>query len=357
MNQKVLVIESDDWGSTRTDNVQVRGHLNRINDKATKDKYIQMDNLADENDFQALFEVLSSVKDANNQFAKITPNVCTANPDYKKIKENKYEEFYFQPFFETILEKKGDKVLQLWKEGVDQQLFKPQLHGREHLHGLAWLKELRAGNKELLSAFELESFGIPFTPVSIPVRRQNLQAALDHFELEGEFEFQKKWLKEGAEIFKEFFDFSSISFIAPTYVWSNRFNPVFKETGIQALQGIKLQYHPYKAGNTSPFKRKFHFQGERKSGMTYLVRNVFFEPYTNEKLDWVDNAMQRIEHAFSRNQPAVLGSHRINFIGSLEEKNRTENLKSLQTILKSVVTKWPDVVFMSSDELVRELNT
>jgi hypothetical protein len=43
--------------------------------------------------------------------------------------------------------------------------------------------------------------------------------------------------------------------------------------------------------------------------------------------------------------------HRLNVIGSLDESNRTKNLADLKTLLQTVVRRWPDVEFMSSDQL------
>ena len=43
-------------------------------------------------------------------------------------------------------------------------------------------------------------------------------------------------------------------------------------------------------------------------------------------------------------------------MGSLDEKNRTQNLKLLKTLLHKIVKKWPDVEFMSSDELAGLIN-
>ena len=49
----------------------------------------------------------------------------------------------------------------------------------------------------------------------------------------------------------------------------------------------------------------------------------------------------------------MIGAHRVNFIGNIVESNRKNNLKALATLLKQVVNKYPDVEFMSTDELGR----
>ena len=61
--------------------------------------------------------------------------------------------------------------------------------------------------------------------------------------------------------------------------------------------------------------------------------------------------MRRINIAFRWNKPAVICSHRINFMGALDEKNRNDNLLLLKDLLRHIKKTWPDVEFMTSDQL------
>jgi hypothetical protein len=62
--------------------------------------------------------------------------------------------------------------------------------------------------------------------------------------------------------------------------------------------------------------------------------------------------MKEIEVSFKYKKPAIISSHRVNFIGSIQPDNRDKNLKLLSDLLKQIVIKYPDVEFMSSDELL-----
>lgn len=346
---KIIVIESDDWGSLRTESLAQRNALNKLGAKVQKDPYVQLDGLADVEDLNALFEVLASVIDEQGNHASITANVCMANPDFEKIKSEGFEEFYYESFDQTIARKNnGAEILQLWQEGQCQGLFQPQLHGREHLHGPAWLAELRNGNADLLNAFDLKTWGIPYQ-ASLQQRRKNLQAALDSYNLPYENEFQSSWLKESAKNFEDYFGFKSKTFIAPAYVWHSKMNEDFKRAGIQSLQGIKLQYQPKVRG----YKRKMRFMGEQdtKYQLYYFPRNVFFEPSLFPDKDWYSETMKGIEKAFANNQPAIIGSHRINFIGKITEPNRAKSLKILKLVLEHTLRDNPEAIFISSDQL------
>jgi hypothetical protein len=349
--RRIVVIESDDWGSYRTKNNQFKKHLNRINPDIEKDPYSQLDTIASAEDLMALFEVLNSVKDKNGHPACITANTCMANPDFDKIRKSDFEKYYYLPFYDTILETGGKKLWELWETGMKQGFLTPQLHGREHLHSLQWLEELKAGNEHLLRAFELKSFGIPYDPL-LTKRRKNLQAALDHYGLKDEQEFQKNWLKDSAELFENTFGYKSLTFIATAYIWHSKFDTTIKSLGIKAYQGIKLQYQPVKTG----YKKRPHYIGQPKNDLTYLIRNVFFEPALNTKKNWVNETLLGVKKAFDKDQPAIIGSHRINFIGALEENNRINNLKLLKEVLTEIIKKYPEVEFVNSAELSKIIN-
>ena len=68
-------------------------------------------------------------------------------------------------------------------------------------------------------------------------------------------------------------------------------------------------------------------------------------------LEIVQHGINRIKIAFRWKKPAVISSHRINFMGALDEINRRDNLILLDNLLKRIVKLWPDVEFMTSDEL------
>lgn len=352
-HKKVLVIESDDWGSLRTESIEQRNRLNAISSAISKDRYVQLDGLASEADLQLLLDTLSSVKNGSGKSPVLTANFCVANPDFQRIKANGFESFHFETFHETIAKKKdGSKILSLWKSGKDNGLVKPQLHGREHLHALAWLAELKNGNEDLLKAFDLASWGIPYRGLGVQ-RRTNVQAALDRYGFPGEEVFQQQWLMDAAEIFKTYFGFNSESFIAPAYIWHSDLQKEMPQLGITTLQGIKTQRQPRNVG----YRNKIRFIGEEdtKTGVKFFSRNVFFEPSLLPNKDWYSETLKGIEKAFANKQPAIIGSHRINFIGKLEESNRTQNLKTLKAILKQVVKRYPEVEFISSDKLVETL--
>lgn len=52
---------------------------------------------------------------------------------------------------------------------------------------------------------------------------------------------------------------------------------------------------------------------------------------------------------------AVISSHRLNFIGNIDIQNRDRNLILFRKLLNKIMKKWPDVEFISSDELGKNI--
>ena len=82
---------------------------------------------------------------------------------------------------------------------------------------------------------------------------------------------------------------------------------------------------------------------------------LFFGPSLKLTSDPVCECLKRINISFQMKKSAIIGSHRLNFIGTLNKNNRTTNLKLLGELLKQIITKWPEVEFMNSDRLSLEM--
>jgi len=292
--------------------------------------------------------VLSSVKDKNGNPAILTANNIVANPDFDKIKESGYQQYFYKPFTQTLEEYPNhDRVMDLYNEGIGSKIIKPQFHGREHLNVTRWLRDINNNTTYLLDAFEQKMFSLhwkennPYGNEYMDGYDCDSRADVDN--LEG-------LINDGIRIFNGIWGFESKSFIANCYIWPNEAEPVLKENNVQYIQGLPLQFVPVlEQGNK--YKKKFHYTGQKnKLGQMYLVRNAFFEPSVYPKIDWVDECLKRIELAFKYKTPAIISTHRLNFISSIHEEN-SRNLTSLQELLKKIVQKWPDAEFVSSDEL------
>ncbi|PLT23145.1 hypothetical protein [Pseudoalteromonas sp. MelDa3] len=340
-DRKIVIIESDDWGSIRMPSRSVYEKSLKKGLDVDKCAYCKYDTLASTDDLDALFNTLTKYKDHKGNHPIITANTIVANPDFERIKADKYENYHYEVFTDT-LNKYENTNFDMWKHGISNKLFYPQLHGREHLNIERWLMCLQNKSTELHFAFDNSFFG-----VSQSISKESnpsFMAALDYDTGEGK-EQGNRAIEDGIEIFSDCFGFNSKSFIAPNYFWHSETEKILSAGNVKYLQGGFVQKVP--SANS-----KYHYLGEKNNyNQVYLTRNVIFEPASFVNKDWVSTALKQIKHAFKVNKPAIISTHRVAFIGSIFEENRSKNLKLLQLLLHEILKQWPDVEFMHSAEL------
>ena len=348
INRKIIVIESDDWGSIRIPSKDIYSYLRKKGYKQEHGLYDKYDSLASNDDLESLFEVLAGFKDINDHPVVITANSVVANPDFEKIKISKFQEYHYEPFYKTFNKYNNhSRAFELWKEGLKNKLFIPQFHGREHINIPMWMRALQSDNQDVHFAFGIGMAGI--FPKGQPHQGNKYMAAYS-IESPEDLQYHQNSIEEGLDLFEIIWGFKSKSFTAPCYIWSKTMETILNDKKIELIQGSSFQLEPrigYK------HKRIFHFSGEKNSfGQRYNIRNCIFEPISNPNIDWIDACLKQIQTAFNWHKPAVINSHRLNYIGNIDKSNRDNNLKLLKTLLFEIKKKWPDVEFMSSDNLM-----
>jgi len=345
INRKIVVIESDDWGSIRMPNARTYDILSEDSKYIKNNPYCRVDTIADSEDMEALFEVLLKFRDIRGNPPIITANTVVGNPDFQKIKENNFTNYYYEPFTETVNRYyPNQNIWQLWEKGVDERIFFPQFHGREHLNSAYWLQLLQNKDPQAIKAFDLGCWII--TP-----NLRNIQASYDvHSDFEEEVALQA--VKEGLELFEKIFGYKSLSFIANNFIWNSKIEDVLNQQEVEILQGMKYQKLPMlNSGKKRTLTR--HYLGSRnKNDQVYLIRNCVFEPSQNiTNKNEAETCFSEVKNAFFWKKPAVITTHRLNFIGAIDKKNRMRNLQMLQDLLDKIIKTWPDVEFLTSVEL------
>lgn len=344
--RKIIVIESDDWGSIRMPSKHAFELINRkgLDSSGYSLRYNKYDTLADKDDLSFLFEMLSSFRDTKGNHPVITALTIVANPDFDKIRESEFDEYHYEPFTKTLERYYGSETpFPLWLEGIKNKLFLPQFHGREHLNVAVWMKALKLNDVEARFAFDHGLWGFN----NKPPLGINFQSAFDLESLD-QLRLQAHIIKDGLSLFGQLFAYRASYFVPPNSPFNNQLEAVAASEGIRFMFASKKQNEPLGDGKT---KISFHYPGQQnKSGQYYLSRNCFFEQSELGK-DWVDSCMNDISIAFRFQKPAVISSHRVNYIGALDPENRTRGLQQLKVLLAKILKTWPDVEFLSSIDL------
>ena len=345
INHRIVVFESDDWGSIR---MPLRKgweellHLGYVVDKRPYERY---DTLESPSDLEALFDVLSRHKDREGNHPVITANMLVANPDFEKIKKDDYRRYSYEPISNTYTRYYGDdKVLSLMRQGLKEGVFMPQSHGREHFNVNQWIRGLQADDKDLLTAFEFGLCGI--APLNHPEKGNLMMNALLG-QSETEQTIIDGIVDEGLKIFEQLWGFKSKSFVAPCYLWNDDTERILAQNGVALIQTSRSSKPAF---NTSA--RHFYSGQVNKYGQVYSIRNCAFEPATHEGGESVDALMKQIDKTFKQKKIAVISSHRTNYVGGIDEKNRTRTLQVLDDFLTQLLRIYPDTLFVSSDQLI-----
>ena len=161
IDEKIVVIESDDWGSIRTSNREAYDFLLNKGYKMLNSPYSK-DALERNSDLEELYNTLLKFKGGDGNSPVFTANTIMANPDFNKIKEDNFNKYYYQNVNETCNSyESSDRVIGLWKDGLNNGIFIPQLHAREHVKYWTWLKDLKKSKNEALLTFNLNMCGVP----------------------------------------------------------------------------------------------------------------------------------------------------------------------------------------------------
>lgn len=343
-DRKIVIFESDDWGSIRMSSKEAFRKLVDSGIPIQNNPYCKYDALESNADLENLFEVLLRFKDKNGNHPVFTGVNVVANPDFDKIKASDFQQYFYEPFTETLKKYPvHDRVYQLWKEGAEKRLFVPQFHGREHLNVQRWLRDLQAGNAHTRLAFDLGLWGI-----YSPLIESEYQAAFD-LEFPSDLEYQHTVISEGIDLFVELLGYQPTFFVPTNGPFNLALEATLKSKEIKYIMLDKLQKEPLGNG---VYKTHLRYLGKKnKFGQIYMSRNAGFEPSQFPDKDNINLCLRSIETMFKLKKPATISTHRVNYIGWLDQTNRDNTLSQLNHLLKQIVSRWPDVEFMTTDQL------
>lgn len=353
--EKLVVFSVDDYGNVRLDSKAARDRM-ATSSVELRGRFDHLDTLETRLDLEGLLETLSSVTDSRGRHAVFTPYALSANPDFKAIAQSD-QGYQYEPLTRTFERLSADQpaayegAWSLWQEGIRAGLLKPQFHGREHLNVEVLERKLKAGDRALQLNVENRSMaGLGYEP-SLP------GVGFTHgFGLweRAETARHREIIADGLKLFEQIFGFPSKTFTPPAQKLHPELYPFVESQGVRA---IDKPLHCVRRLDRERTVREFNTLGRRRGqGHVSLVRNVVFEPSNDPAFDTVNLALDQVAAAFRWRKPAIISSHRVNFCGHIDEDNRRFGLDTLRRLLRGIVQRWPDVQFISADELVERMD-
>lgn len=344
--KKIVILESDDWGSIRMPSITAYEKLKYEGldlDSGDLGRYNLNDTIESSKDLENLYDVLSSVTGSDGRCPVMTMLYIVGNPDFDRIKANDYSAYHWESSFETYVRYGRNGVADLLEQGIRSNLISIQFHGREHLNVPLWMRSLAAGDKQALKAFEYGLWGYN----NLNEYNIHFQSAFD-LERYEDIVQQHQCIREGLDLFQSLFGYRACFFVPPNGPYNNELSQTAAECGIKYLSLSKKHFDVLGMGKKNMC---INWLGKHnKFGQIILTRNCVFEPNLHSDT-CISRCIRQIELSFRWNKPAVISTHRVNYIGSLNENNRELGLSRLKGLLESITRRWPEVIFMSSDGL------
>lgn len=350
LDKKYVVIESDDWGSIRQPSKEVFLEQVERSGKEIEDPFFRFDSVEMDDDLEALFTVLEKHTDGYGHPAIITADYAVANPCFDSIRHSNFSDYIYEAIDSTY--NKYDRscnALAIAHQGLNRKVWKPQLHCREHVQIARWMKALRSGVPEIRWAFEHDMIS-----TADAIEPLNHYAFMDAFNYaEKDYQQVEHIVSDATKEFQRIFGYDSKTFVASCYVWNNCLERALKKCGVHSMQASWYQWIPDEACEGKIIKKKL-YMGMQSENQSYTVRNCLFEPSLFGAEGSIDSCIRQISSAFRWGQPAIISSHRVNYMSRIDENNRNVNLKSLDELLGRIQQYWPDSVFLSSDQIAEE---
>ena len=353
--EKLVVFAVDDYGNVRLDSKAARDRMAARGVKL-QGRFDHLDALETRQDVEGLLETLASVSDSRGHHAVFTPYALSANPDFEAMGQSD-QGYEYEPLTRTFERLAADQptayegALAVWQEGIRAGLLKPQFHGREHLNVEVLERKLRAGDRALWINVQNHSMaGLGDEPSLPGVGFTHGFGFWERSETAGHREI----IEDGLKLFERVFGFRSTTFTPP----AQKLHPeLYSFVESQGVRAIDKPLHCVRRLNRGRAVREFNALGRRRGqGHVSLVRNVVFEPTNDRSFDSVGLALGQVAAAFRWRKPAIISSHRVNFCGHIEEDNRWFGLDALRRLLQGIVQRWPDVCFISADELTDRID-
>lgn len=345
--RKLVSISVDDYGNVRVASKEAIANMEKLGAKPGN-RFDVYDTLETKQDLEQLFEALTSVKDLHGKPAVFTPFAMPCNLDYEKIIENSFNGFYNEDLTVTFSKLAAidanayDGAWELWLNGIKEGIMVPQFHGREHLNIKVFNEKLAARDKMLIESIKNRSY-FRIGNSGYPTIKFPAQFNFWAFE---ENETFKEIIQKGLDIFEYVYGYRSTHFNPPGSQEHDVIHKYLFENGVKFLDTpiFKKEHQGF-----GKFKPKFYKTGMKNVyGQQFMVRNAVFEPCSERGVDWCSYTMKQIENAFFWGAPAIISTHRVNFCGHIDPNYRKRGLDELRRLLKMIVTKWPDVEFLSS---------
>ncbi len=282
--------------------------------------------------------ILSEFTDQNGEHPKFAIGVCLAIVDAQIYRESgTYERIEFSHSCARA-------VARSLKHGVTAGTFTLQLHGREHY----WPATLmaRARNDEAVRTW-LESETLVATeglPSEIQSRWTDATSlpSSDHPDAVVE-----EAVCEEFACYEVAFKQRACVYVPPTFLWTAAVEKTLAACGCECIVTPGKRFVGRDESGALISDHEYYWNGRRlEQGLVSLVRDIYYEPALGHK---VADTIARILHQVDLGRPALLETHRFNFLEN--QQQRCKSLTELKQLLTLITEQLPTVAYPATQQL------
>jgi hypothetical protein len=354
-DRPIVVLQSDDWGRAGLRDREGLEQLTAAGLVLGQRPY-DFYTLETAEDLAALRAVLRGHRDSAGRSPCLEMNFVVSNLNLKKMGFEKMEmekmspeafrQIHLLPLAEGLpagWNRPG--LTQAYREGIQEGLFYPALHGATHFCRTAVERCLT--ESDLPSSGDrggllrtLWKAGTPYIHWRMPwigYEYWDPEASPDDRFLPAKI--QRDLIGKAVGDFANLFSTLPRSACAPGYRANHDTHRAWAEIGIRIAQnGPGAAIPP-------------HFD---QHGILQLYRTVEFEPAVNPGFS-LDACIRNVEACFERKVPAIVSVHSINFHSSVKDF-RSRTLELLDEFLAALQRAHPDLLYLHSEEIYEVVN-
>ena len=328
------MLQSDDWGRVGVRDREgydlLRSQGFRLGERAY-DLYT----LETADDVGALASILKKHRDSTGRRPCMVMNLCTANLDFKKMRSRGFRELATLPLAQGMpgsWSRPG--LLEAYREGIEERVFYPGLHGVMHFSPVAVANALAENGERarlLRSFWDAETPYIFWRMPWIGYEYWNPEKPHAGFSARDK---QVELIEEARRNFVAVFGRRPLSGCAPGYRANRDTHQAWAE------QGIHVAENGSGNGLKAPHVDEF--------GILHLYRTIDFEPSQGE-LE-TEKYLQIAGNCFSKGLPVVISIHAVNFHSTIKDF-RTPTLAALDALLTALESRYPEMLYAHDEDL------